>query len=453
MPYDAGMAIDTNGNVWGWGFNLENPLCITQGNLLTPTELPLKNVTMASGAGWHAIYLSGGVLYACGGNAGGELGNGTTVASKTPVQVIGLPAEPIRTLVTSWEDSGVLLADGSFYDWGYNAADQLGNGTTTDSDVPVHVPLPDTVAQVSMGGSAEDNGQTEALLSNGSLWSWGSDQFGQLGDGTVSPSSAPVQVDVPKGVSFVQMSSGGSTMYAIDSAGAAWSWGENNLGQLGVGSAPYSDVPIQIGIDLSFVSSTAFGDAPFYGSLDSLGVHVDDVVGIVADPATGGYWLVGSDGTVWNLHAPDLDVLPALGTSVSNIVGGASTPDGQGLYLVGANGQVYNLLGDGHLQGDASSLALNAPILGMTVDPQTGGYWLLAKDGGVFSFGAPFFGSTGGLRLNKPVVAMAATPDGGGYRLVAADGGTFDFGDALFEGSLPGSGVAVTNIVGAVPTA
>ena len=71
----------------------------------------------------------------------------------------------------------------------------------------------------------------------------------------------------------------------------------------------------------------------------------------------------------------------------------------------------------------------------MTVDQVTGGYWLLARDGGIFSFGAPFFGSTGG------------------YRLVAADGGIFDFGDAVFEGSLPGSGVAVTDIVGAAPTA
>ena len=61
-----------------------------------------------------------------------------------------------------------------------------------------------------------------------------------------------------------------------------------------------------------------------------MGVHVDDVVGIVADPATGGYWLVGSNGSVWNFHAPDLSTLPSLGTSVGDFVGGASTPDGQG---------------------------------------------------------------------------------------------------------------------------
>jgi hypothetical protein len=196
----------------------------------------------------------------------------------------------------------------------------------------------------------------------------------------------------------------------------------------------------------------AFGDAPFYGSLPSIGVHVDDVVGVVADPATGGYWVIGSDGTVWGFNTPQLGDLPFFGIHVANIVGGASTPDGQGLYLVSSAGKVYNLLGDGHLQGDASGQSLNAPVLGVTVDPLTGGYWLLAKDGGIFSFGAPFFGSTGNIKLNQPVVGMVPTADGLGYWLIARDGGVFSFGDAVFEGSLPGIGVNVDNIVGAAPT-
>ena len=62
------------------------------------------------------------------------------------------------------------------------------------------------------------------------------------------------------------------------------------------------------------------------------------------------------------------------------------------------------------------------------MDPSTGGYWLVAKDGGVFSFDAPFLGSMGGTPLNKPVVGIAAAPTGDGYYLVAADGGIFAFG-------------------------
>jgi hypothetical protein len=69
------------------------------------------------------------------------------------------------------------------------------------------------------------------------------------------------------------------------------------------------------------------------------------------------------------------------------------------------------------------------------VPPSSSGYWLVASDGGIFSFGAPFYGSTGNIHLNKPVVGMAATPDGHGYWLVASDGGVFSFGDARFHGS------------------
>ncbi|HEV7888196.1 MAG TPA: hypothetical protein VGO92_11610, partial [Acidimicrobiales bacterium] len=67
-------------------------------------------------------------------------------------------------------------------------------------------------------------------------------------------------------------------------------------------------------------------------------------------------------------------------------------------------------------------------------------YWLIASDGGVFSFGdAAFLGSTGGTRLNQPIVAAAATPTGKGYWLIASDGGVFSFGDAAFLGSTGGT--------------
>ena len=67
----------------------------------------------------------------------------------------------------------------------------------------------------------------------------------------------------------------------------------------------------------------------------------------------------------------------------------------------------------------------------MAATPDGKGYWLVASDGGIFTFGdATFYGSTGAIRLNQPIVGMAATPDGGGYWLVASDGGIFTFGDA-----------------------
>lgn len=178
-----------------------------------------------------------------------------------------------------------------------------------------------------------------------------------------------------------------------------------------------------------------FGDAIYQGSLPSRGMLVSNVVAIVSDPSTNGYYIIASNGSVWNFNAPQLGDLPFFGFHVNNIVGGAMTPDDKGLYLVGADGKVYNLQGDGQLQGDASNLHLNAPMVGMAVDPLTGGYWLLGQDGGVFSYNAPFYGSTGNLKLNQPVIAMSSTGDGGGYWFTALDGGVFSYGDAQFWGS------------------
>ena len=122
----------------------------------------------------------------------------------------------------------------------------------------------------------------------------------------------------------------------------------------------------------------------------------------------------------------------------SPIVGMAPIPDGGGYWMVAADGGVFSF-GSAQFHGSTGSLVLNKPIVGMAATTTGGGYWLVASDGGVFSFGdARFFGSTGGTVLNKPIVAMAANPSGGGYWLVASDGGIFSFGDARFFGSTGG---------------
>jgi sugar lactone lactonase YvrE len=96
----------------------------------------------------------------------------------------------------------------------------------------------------------------------------------------------------------------------------------------------------------------------------------------------------------------------------------------------------------GGVTGPAS--ALSSSVTG----PSSAGYWTVGGDGGVFSFGPHFYGSTGNLKLNQPVVAMTSTADGQGYWFVAKDGGVFSYGDAAFHGSVPAVGVHVTNIVG-----
>ncbi|MFT5531552.1 MAG: hypothetical protein ACI91O_001579, partial [Candidatus Poriferisodalaceae bacterium] len=89
--------------------------------------------------------------------------------------------------------------------------------------------------------------------------------------------------------------------------------------------------------------------------------------------------------------------------------------------------------------GSTGNIRLNQPITGMAATPTGNGYWLVASDGGIFTFGdAGYHGSTGNIRLNQPITGMAATPTGNGYWLVASDGGIFTFGDAPFMGSAAG---------------
>jgi hypothetical protein len=74
-------------------------------------------------------------------------------------------------------------------------------------------------------------------------------------------------------------------------------------------------------------------------------------------------------------------------------------------------------------------------VVGITADPATGGYWMVAADGGVFSYHAPFWGSAGNIPLNAGLSGIAATANGGGYWLVAADGGIFTYGNARYYGT------------------
>ncbi len=126
----------------------------------------------------------------------------------------------------------------------------------------------------------------------------------------------------------------------------------------------------------------------------------------------------------------------------SPVVGIVRTPDGGGYWEVAADGGVFSF-GDARFFGSMGGMPLAQPVVGMAASPDGGGYWEVAADGGVFSFGdARFFGSMGGMPLAQPVTGMGASPDGDGYWEVAADGGIFSFGDARFFGSMGGTPLA-----------
>ena len=252
---DYGLAISPRGDVWGWGHNTGGQLCL--GNSTdqpTPVRIPgLKHVVAAAGGNQHSLFLvADGTMVACGVDTYGELGNGVYESqTDTPVPV---DITDVASMSMGAYFSVAVKTDGTVWAWGDNSKDELGNGTKVKSDVPVQVHLPTglTARQVFAGGDFPNNGHVLAILSDGSVWAWGDNNRGQLGDGTLTNSSLPVPVQVPTGVTFTYVAAGGTHSLALDSMGNVWAWGDNTYGQLGDGlHEPYSVSPIEVdgGVD------------------------------------------------------------------------------------------------------------------------------------------------------------------------------------------------------------
>jgi YD repeat-containing protein len=133
----------------------------------------------------------------------------------------------------------VLKADGTVWAWGYNGSGQLGDGTTTDRSTPVQVSGLADVAAIAGGYS-----HTIALKTDGTIWAWGWNEYGQLGDGTTTDRSSPVQVSGLSDVAAI--AAGGHHTIVLKADGTVWAWGYNGSGQLGDGTTTHSSMPVQV---------------------------------------------------------------------------------------------------------------------------------------------------------------------------------------------------------------
>jgi alpha-tubulin suppressor-like RCC1 family protein len=261
---DFAVAADSGGLAWSWGLNTngqlgdgtstgpqtcggsacsESPVGVDTG-----ASTPLTNVVAVSTGGSHALALSsaGGNVWAWGNNNNYQLGDGSTSQPQSTyaVQVDTAASTPLNNVVAiaaGGSTSLALRSDGTVWAWGNNAHGQLGNGTTTNSQWAIQVSSLSNIVAI-----AEGSGFSLAVSATGTVYSWGQNSNGQLGNNSTTDSHTPVTVSSLSSQDIVSVSAGSSSSMAMNAVGQVWDWGLNSTGQLGNGSTTDSHVPVQV---------------------------------------------------------------------------------------------------------------------------------------------------------------------------------------------------------------
>ncbi|MDR2713747.1 MAG: InlB B-repeat-containing protein [Clostridiales bacterium] len=250
------IAIKTDGSLWSWGDNRFWQL--GHGfEEYTSCPIPVRVGTeldwiAASGGDYHTIaYKTDGSLWAWGNNGSSQLGDGTTEIRGFPAKI--MPQGSIISFTPFAVTDGRIAAgeahamavkeDDSLWAWGLNTYGRLGDGSTTQRNLPVKIM--DNVAKTAAG-----NNHSAAIKNDCSLWTWGYNNNGQLGDGTTSQKTVPVKImeDV------TEIDCGGSFSAAIQTDGSLWTWGSNTNGRLGDGSTAQKTRPVKIMVDVKTVA-------------------------------------------------------------------------------------------------------------------------------------------------------------------------------------------------------
>lgn len=189
----------------------------------------------------HTLILRGdGTVWSVGLNDFGQLGDGTIVSKATPVEVKGLSG--IIAIAAGGSTSLALKNDGTVWAWGSNETGQLGMSGSLYSTVPVQIPGLTDVQSI------QTDGDTVIVLKNdGTLWGWGDNGFGELGDGTANDNPNPVPEPIP-GMTDIKTFAVGATgsVFAVKDEGTVWAWGRNDSGQLGDGTTDNRYSPVQL---------------------------------------------------------------------------------------------------------------------------------------------------------------------------------------------------------------
>ncbi|GAB6043855.1 RCC1 domain-containing protein [Endothiovibrio diazotrophicus] len=270
--YGTGLVIKSDQTLFSWGSNGSGAYNYNYG-LVSGTDTLQDLVSVSLGSN-HVLALKGdATVWSWGSSSSGQLGNGTAgsgTTATTPVQVYGL--SDVVAVSAGSAFSIALKSDGTVWAWGSNNYGQIGDSTTTDKSVPIQVEGLSNVTAIDAGGSF-----ALALKGDGTVWAWGSDHDGQLGDGydthRYSYSSTPIQVT---GLSAIKkISAGNAHALAVDASGNLWGWGDNAYSE--INATGYNNYNVYTPVQIAVAGVAPYIDVSA-GSTHSLALRSDGAV-------------------------------------------------------------------------------------------------------------------------------------------------------------------------------
>lgn len=248
--YFHSMAIKTNGTLWGWGDNTYYQLGDgTTVRKTLPVQIGTDTNWQFVDAGFtHTIALkTNGTLWVCGMNSENILGNGGTIQEQKFMGQLGTDTDWQSVSTSRWHTQAI-KTNGTLWAWGRGYPGLLGNGTINNSSVPIQIGN-----QTDWKHVTANDYLNAAIKLNGTLWTWGDNTWGQLGLGsnTLPASYVPVQVGTES--NWKSLSSMDVGIMAIKNDGTLWSWGSNEFGQLALGFVSNNvPTPTQVGVNTNW---------------------------------------------------------------------------------------------------------------------------------------------------------------------------------------------------------
>jgi len=245
----SSFGIKNDGTLWGWGENTNGQLGDgTTIDRTSPFQLGTannwKSLAIGGGGGEFVIAIkTDGTLWSWGNNSDGQLGIGNNTNTFTPTQV-GTDNKWAQVSASRLYAIG-LKTDGTLWGWGKNSYGNLGTSNTTSYNAPTQIGVQNDWASIC---SMIENNFVLAIKSNGTLWAWGNNITGAYGNGTTISNNFPTQIGTSTNWKSAAVCDGGSSAYsiAIKTDNTLWAWGANFYGQLGNGTNTSTNTPIQI---------------------------------------------------------------------------------------------------------------------------------------------------------------------------------------------------------------